>query len=87
MELVKYVASDGDLCDTNCGEEYKMNGSRESNDDVLVNFQNEAPKENLDTPCMGRGETEESSEKGVPQLVEEAMNDTTFVKPARKKGS
>jgi hypothetical protein len=80
MELIKYIASDGDLCNV---DEYKLEESRQSNDDVLVDIQGESSCKDSDTPCMGRDEIT-SLDKDVPQLVEEAMNDT-FVKPSKKK--
>lgn len=86
MDLVKYVASDGDLVDTNVIDEYGVT-KKQNNEDVLVNLKGERVVENLDnTPRMNRGNSE-SSEEGVHQLVEEAMNDTIIIQPSNKRKS
>lgn len=83
MELVKYIASDGDLRDVYCNDEYKIKKSSNSNYDVLVNLKGGKPVEVTDKePYMGEGVISDNS---VPHLVEEAMNDTIDVKPIKKR--
>lgn len=83
MELVKYIASDGDLRDVYCSDEYKVKKSSKSNSDVLVHLKGGKPVEVADNePYKGEDVTSDNS---VPHLVEEAMNDTTDVKPIKKR--
>lgn len=77
MELVKYIASDGDLVDNSCSEDIKK-----PSEDVLVNFKDEAIID--DVPRMSRGNSVDASDEEVHQLVEEAMNDTIVITPRRR---
>ena len=82
MELVKYVAGDGDLCDAQFADEYQTRRSSESGDDVLVRIEREVAEENPLTPCMGTSVPESI----VPQMVAEAMQDVPYEEPPKKRG-
>lgn len=87
MELVKYIASDGDLVDTTVIDDSSNVEKPPTSEDVLVNFKAEKIPENVNAaPCMNLGDIAETDE-GVHQLVEEAMNDTIVFKPIKRRST
>lgn len=88
LDLVKYIASDGDLHD-GLSNDSATNHSKNSNDKILVTLE-----ENEKDDIMGDGSDfnfshgsldGSSSKKEVPELVEEAMNDMTEITPPKKR--
>ncbi len=89
MDLIKYIASDGDLCETvecEASEEgYNVSDLREPNDEELVDLKPTFSDENLRKTSISSENSATNSDSGVPYLVEEAINDTTFIKPPKKR--
>ncbi|XP_065221759.1 autophagy-related protein 2 homolog A [Planococcus citri] len=87
MDLVKYIASDGDLADTTVEDDSSSVKKPPTSEDVLVNFKPEKVVENVNAaPRMNLGDIAETDE-GVHQLVEEAINDTIVFKPNKRRST
>ena len=87
LDLVKYIASDGDLHD-GLNNEFASTNSKNANEKMLVTL-DETEKENIGNNAdfnFTHGSLDGSSlKKEVPELVEEAMNDMTEITPPKKR--
>lgn len=84
MDLIKYIACDGDLSDANLKDDLKINSTSDSKD-VLVNLNSEKFDERSENDLLLNQRNNIYDNEGVHHLVEEAMNDTTVVEHSKKK--